>query len=69
MKLIKNQAKLKQHLDPDILLFENYSFSSSALSFKKNKHILKNVQKNKYVHFNKITPSPYLLAQSYQSKH
>ena len=35
LKLAKNQAKDKQHPETELLLFENYSLSSPALSFKK----------------------------------
>ena len=31
----KNQANAKQHLEAELLLPENYSHSSSTLSFKK----------------------------------
>ena len=43
VKLVKNQANAKQHLvakqhpETEILLFENYSHSSSTLSFKNNR--------------------------------
>ena len=37
LKLAKNQASAKQHPDADILLFENYSHSSSTLSSKNNR--------------------------------
>ena len=43
LKLTKNQAKAKQHPEGEVLLFENYSLSSSALSSKSNVHILQNV--------------------------
>ena len=36
-KLAKNQAKAKQHSEAELLLFENYSHSSSTLSSKTNK--------------------------------
>lgn len=41
LKLIKSQAKVKQHLDAKLFQFENYLLFSSALSSKKNAHILK----------------------------
>ena len=47
-------AKAKQHPETELLLFENYSFSSPALSSKYNGHILKDVQKSKCTHFNEI---------------
>ena len=37
LKLAKNQAKSKQHLDTELLLFENCSLSSSTLSSKNNR--------------------------------
>ena len=36
LKLVKNQAKAKQHPEAKLLLFENYSLSSSMLSSKNN---------------------------------
>ena len=41
----KNQGKAKQHPDAELLVFENYSFSSSTLSSKKNKRHSKSVPK------------------------
>ena len=38
LKLAKNQASAKQHPEADILVFENYSHSSSKFS-SKNKGI------------------------------
>ena len=52
MKLVKNQANTKQHPEAELLLFENYSHSSSTLSSKSVKvigHIQKNKQKNKCI--------------------
>ena len=43
-----------QHIEPELLLFENYSHSSSTLSYKKIGHILKNKQKNKCVRIHTI---------------
>ena len=37
LKLAKNQANAKQHPEAELLLFENYSLSSSIFSFKKKK--------------------------------
>ena len=37
LKLVKNQAKAKQHPQAEISLFENYSHSSSMLSSKNSK--------------------------------
>ena len=34
LKLAKNEAKAKQHPETELLLFENYSLSSSMLSSK-----------------------------------
>ena len=50
----KNQGKAKQHPEAELLVFENYSFSSSTLSSKNNKRHSKNVPKNKYVSFNEL---------------
>ena len=33
LKLAKNQASAKQHAEAELLLFENYSYSSSTLSW------------------------------------
>ena len=38
-------AKAKQHPEAELLLFENYSLSSSTLSPKNNRRYSKNVQK------------------------
>ena len=48
LKLLKNQADAKQNPDDKLLLFENYSRSSSTLSSKNNSTYSKNKQK-KYV--------------------
>ena len=40
-KLAKNQAKAKQHPEAELLLFENYSLSSSTLSFKNKRRYSK----------------------------
>ena len=45
LQLAKNQANTKQHLEAKLLLFENYSLSSSTLSSKIIRDILKNAQK------------------------
>ena len=45
LHLAKNQANTKQHLEAKLLLFENYSLSSSTLSSKIIRDILKNAQK------------------------
>ena len=37
LKLAKNQANAKQHPEAELLLFDNYSHSSTTLSFKNNK--------------------------------
>ena len=34
LKLAKNQANAEQHPDAELLLFENYSLSSSTISSK-----------------------------------
>ena len=50
LKLAKNQANAKQHLQAKLWVFENYSYFSSTLSSKKKiGHILKNKQKDKCV--------------------
>ena len=45
LKLAKNQAKVKQHHEAELLLFENYSLSAPTLSSKNNRRYSKNVQK------------------------
>ena len=50
----KHQANAKQHPEAELLLFENYSKSSSTLSSKKIGHVLKNKQKIKCVCIHKI---------------
>ena len=37
LKLVENQAKAKEHPEGELLLFENYSVSSSTLSSKNNR--------------------------------
>ena len=37
LKLAKNQGNVKQHREAEILLYENYSHSSSTLSSKSNR--------------------------------
>ena len=37
LKLTKNQGHVKQHREAEILLYENYSHSSSTLSSKSNR--------------------------------
>ena len=37
LKLAKNKANAKQHPETELLLFENYSHSSSTLSSKNNR--------------------------------
>ena len=54
LKLAKNQAKYKQHAEAKLLLFENYSLSSSVLSSKNNRRYSKKYAENKSVGFNKI---------------
>ena len=49
MKSAKDQVNAKQYPEAELLLFENYSDSSSKLSSKTKGYILKNKQKNKYV--------------------
>ena len=45
LQLAKNQANTKQHLEVKPLLFENYSLSSSTLSSKIIRDILKDALK------------------------
>ena len=54
LKLTKNQAKAKQHHETELLLFENYSLSSSTLSCKNNCGYSKKCTKNKCVCFNEV---------------
>ena len=59
--MAKHQANAQQHPEAELLLFDNYSHSSSTLScynsnYKLVEHILKNKQKNKCVCIYKITP-------------
>ena len=49
LKLAKNQANAKQQLEAELLLFENYSHSSSMLSSKNNRTYSKNKQTKKCV--------------------
>ena len=44
LKLVKDHAKVKQQPEAEILLFENYSFSSFILSLKLLRDTLRNVQ-------------------------
>ena len=37
LKFAKNQANAKQHPEAELLLFENYSYSSSTLSSKNSR--------------------------------
>ena len=50
----KNKANAKKHSETGLLLFENYSHSSSTLSSKVIGYILKNKQKNKCVCIHEI---------------
>ena len=45
LKLAKNQANAKQHPEAELLLYENYSDSSSMLSHKNNRTYSKNYTK------------------------
>ena len=53
-KIGKNQAKVKQHPEAELSIFENYSFSSSSLSTKNNRNHSKKCTKNKCVCFNGV---------------
>ena len=46
--MAKNQTKAKQHLEAELLLFENYSLSKPTLSFKNNSRYILKYTKNKY---------------------
>ena len=54
LKLATNQGNAKQHLDAELLVFENYSHFSSTLSSKKIGHVLKNNQKYECVFIHEI---------------
>ena len=54
LKLAKNQEKAKQHTEAEILLFENYSLSSSTLSTKNNRRYSKKRTKNKNLCLNVV---------------
>ena len=54
LKLVKNQVKAKQHLETEILLFENYLLFSSVLPSKNNRRYSKEGVKNKYVLLNEV---------------
>ena len=49
LKLIKNQANVKQHPEAELLVFENYSHLHPRYHPKMIGHFLKNKQKNKWV--------------------
>ena len=51
LKLVKIQAKAKQHSETELLLFENYLLFSSMLSTKNNRKYSKICTKNKYFCF------------------
>ena len=54
LKLAKNLAKTKQHSEIELLLFGNYSLSSSTLSFKSNRSYFKNRTEAKCICFNEV---------------
>ena len=54
LKLLKNQAKSKQNSEAGLLLFGNYSFSSSMLLSKTTLSYSKKCAKNKCFCFNEI---------------
>ena len=54
MKLAKNQSKAKQHPEVELLLFENYSLSSSTLSYKNNRRYSETCTRNKCLYFNDV---------------
>ena len=45
LKLTKNQAKAKQQFEAELLIFENYSLSSSKLSSKNSSRYSKKYKK------------------------
>ena len=49
LKLTKNQAKSKQHLEAQLLIFENYSLSLCKLLSKNSRKYSKKYTKNKCV--------------------
>ena len=54
LRLAKNQAKAKQHPEPELLQFENYSPFSSTLPSQNNTRYSKKCTKNKYICLNKV---------------
>ena len=54
MKYAKNQVQARQYPEAELLLFENYSFSSSMLLSKPNVRYSKKCVRNKCVCFNEI---------------
>ena len=54
LKLTKNKAKGKKHLEAELLIFENYSLSSSKLSSKNSRKYSKKYTKSKCVCFNEV---------------
>ena len=54
LQLAKNQANAEQHPEAELLLFENFSHSSSVLFSKSNMAYSKNKQKNKCVCIHEI---------------
>ena len=55
VKLAKNQAAAKQHLEAKLLLIGNYSFSSSTLSSKNNRKYLEKCTKSQLVCLTEVT--------------
>ena len=53
LKMAKNQPNVRQHSEAELLLFENYSLSSSKIS-SKNRRYSKKYTKNKCVCFNEV---------------
>ena len=52
--MAKNQANAKQHPAAELLLYENYSHSSSTLSSKNSRTYSENKQNNKCVRIHEI---------------
>ena len=54
LKSAKKQAKAKQHPEAELSLFENYSLTSSTLSYKNKGRYSKKCTKNKYLCLNVV---------------
>ena len=54
LKFAKHKQKLSNTLEAEVLLFQNYSLSSSTLSPKNNRAFSKKCMKNRYVCLNEV---------------